>query len=274
MPEPVKIPVSMPLSTPGPMNMEMPRTIRKRFIAKGRVQRAGYRAFILAFADANNLKGFTRNLPDRTVEIVCEGTPGGIEAFLKSIDRKGDPQNPLSINVMAITETPPQPGGELKDFYIDYGRELTPIERESMDRDEMMVMGAGMLNMKVDDVGNAVKDVGQKVGGLGEKMDCVGQKVDGVGQKVDSMHMDMNTRFDHMAERYDLIAASLVKAIEKMDHGFEKMDKNAMRMEKVMEQSRREAAASNRELAKAVNFMIRKLSNRPIPRKTSGKKKR
>jgi len=251
---------------PEPMNKKMHRTIRKRFIARGRVQRAGYRAFILAFADANNLKGYTRNLPDRTVEIVCEGPPGAIDAFLKSIDRKGDPQNPLSINVISITEAPPPPGGELKDFHIDYGRELTAIERESMDRDEMMVMGAGMLNINVDDVGTAVKDVGQKVDTLGQKIDGVGKDVQNVGSAVRDMHADMNTRFDHMAERYDLIATSLVKAIDRMD-------RNSKQTDKAIEQSRKEAAAANRELAKAVNFMIRKLSGRPSGNKPRNARK-
>ena len=246
MPGPTKTPVSMALSSPGPMKEDVPVTVRKRFIVKGRVQRVGYRAMVLAFADVNNLKGYARNLPDRTVEIVCEGTPAAIGAFLKAIDRKGDPQDPLSINVASIEEALPAPEGALQEFYIDYGRELTPVERESMDRDEIMILGAGILNVKVD----------------------------GVGQKVDSMRSDMNTRFDDMAQRYDLIATSLVKAIDRLDAGFERMDKNSKQTDKAIEQSRKEAAAANRELAKAVKFMIRKLSGRPAQKRRAGKLKR
>jgi acylphosphatase/uncharacterized protein YoxC len=291
------------------MNKDVPGTIRKRYIVKGKVQHVGYRALVRAFAETLGLKGVVRNLQDKTVEIVCEGEPEAIASLLQMINRKGDPMKPMSIIVKSIEDSPPPPAGEFTDFDIDYGRKLTAIEKESFDRDEIMILGAVMLDSdiggvrtdvqgvgqkvdglgeKMDSVGQKVDGVGQKVDGLGEKMDSVGQKVDGVGQKVDGlgqkvdcvgtavrdMHTDMNTRFDHMAERYDLIATSLVKAIEKMDHGFERMDKNAVRMEKAMEQSRREASVSNRELAKAVNFMIKKLSDRPIPRKTSGKKKR
>jgi acylphosphatase len=197
MPEPVKTPVSMPLSTDLPMNAEMPATVRKRFIVKGRVQRVGYRALVLAFADSLGIKGLVRNLTDKSEEIVCEGQPKAMDAFLKAIDRKGDPMDPLSINVTSIEEALPPPEGELTGFMIDYGRELTPIERESLDRDEIMILGAGILNIKVDGVG---------------------LKVDGVGKDVRDMHGDMNVRFDHMAERYDIIADSLNEALAHMEH--------------------------------------------------------
>ena len=256
------------------MNKDVPGTIRKRYLVKGKVQHVGYRALVRAFAETLGLKGVVRNLQDKTVEIVCEGEPEAIASLLQMINRKGDPMKPMSIIVKSIEDSPPPPAGEFTDFDIDYGRKLTAIEKESFDRDEILILGAVMLDSDIGGVRTDVQGVGQKVDGLGEKMDNVGQKVDCVGTAVRDMHTDMNTRFDHMAERYDLIATSLVKAIEKMDHGFERMDKNAVRMEKAMEQSRREASVSNRELAKAVNFMIKKLSDRPIPRKTSGKKKR
>jgi hypothetical protein len=176
--------------------------------------------------------------------------------------------------VTSIIEAPPAPEGKLTTFYTDYGRKLTEIERQKFDREEIMILRAGTLNDNVGIVGKNVLEVGQKVDGVGKAVECVGkavevvgQKVDGVGKDVRNMHVDMNKRFDHMAQRYDLIALSLVKAIDRMD-------RNSKNTDKAIEQSRKEAAASNRELAKAVKFMIRKLSDRPTPRKTSGKKKR
>jgi acylphosphatase len=242
------------------MKADMPQAIRKRYIVKGKIQHVGYRALVMAYGESMGLKGITRNLPDKTVEVVCEGDSKAISAFLRAIDRKGDPLEPLSIDVTAIEDAPPPTEGELKDFIIDYGRELTPIEREAFDRDEIMVLGAGILNIKMDSVGKDVRSVGSSVRE--------------VGQKVDSMHTDMNTRFDHMAQRYDLIATSLVKAIDRVDAGFERMDKSSKRTDKAIEQSRKEAAASNRELAKAVNFMIRKLSDKPTGKRPAGKQKR
>jgi len=251
MPEPAKIPVSMPLSTPESLINKMPKA-RKRFIIAGNVQLAGYRVLVKAFARNLGLVGFVRNQPDNTVEIVCEGEPAILKRFLEMINKKGDPANPMEINVDSINESPPPPEGELKIFEVNYDGELSPQEREKnlVEREERMILGASLLS----------------------------EKVGSVGKDVRNMHEDMNKRFDHMADRYDMIAASLKEAIVHMDWNAEKTDKaieksrketiiavhrSEERTAKILKESHKELAASNRELAKAVNFMIKKLSGKP-----------
>ena len=170
------------------MNNAMPK-VRKRLIVEGNVQGVGYRVLVSLHAKGLKLKGLVRNLPDESVEIICEGEPGSIAEFLKSIDIKGDPADRTTLNVASIREVPFPPSGELKRFHVDYGKELTDLERDAYDRDEIMVYKAVVLNTNVNNVGKDVRD----------------------------MHTDMNTRFDHMAGRYDLIAVSLTKAIEHLD---------------------------------------------------------
>jgi len=254
--------------------------VRKRFIVSGNVQDVGYRALIKRKARRLGILGFSKNLPDETVEIVCEGTPDALAGFIKSIEVKGDPEDSFSLHVTTINETPP-PEGKLTVFYTDYGRKLTEVERQTFDRDEIMVLRAGTLNsnvgvvgQKVEGVGKAVEGVGKDVREVGQKVEGVGKAVEGVGQKVDAMHSDMNKRFDHMAQRYDLIATSLVKAIDRIDRGFDRMDQNSKKTDKAIEQSRKEVAASNRELAGAVKFMIRKLSGRSATARQGNRKKR
>jgi acylphosphatase len=262
MPDSPKTPISMTLSSPEPMKADMPNAIRKRLIVSGNVQEAGYRVQVKSIARHLGLVGFARNLPDETVEIVCEGALRTIAQFLKAIDIKGNPESPLDINVESIQETPVLSDGEFKMFKIEYNGTMTPEEREQNReiREERMIVGASILGKKMDGVGKAVDDVGKSV-------DCVGKDVQSVGSAVRDMHSDMNKRFDHMAQRYDLIATSLVKAIDRMD-------RNSKQTDKAIEQSRKEAAASNWELAKAVNFMIRKLSDKPARKRTAGKRKR
>ena len=267
MPNPPKTPVSMPLSTPSEMLSGM-APVRKRLIVEGHVQGVGYRALVTMYARKLKIKGFVRNLTDETVEIVCEGEPEALTSFVKTIDVKGNPADPFTLNVASIKETLAASEGELARFYTDYCRVLTDVERESFDRDEIMVLRAGTLNTNV-----AV-----------------------VGQKVDSMHMDMNTRFDHMAERYDMIAISLKDAIVHMDRNAEKTDRAIEKSRKEsaaesvrtrkeiakshrettqeLSRSRKDVAASNRELAQAVKFMIRKLSDKPTRKRSVGKRKR
>ena len=271
--------------------------VRKRLVVEGCVQGVGYRALVTFHARNLKVQGFVRNLPDETVEIVCEADNEKLMDFLKAINQKGDPADPLVLNVVSIKDAPPPPEGILTRFYTDYGRKLTDIQREAFDREEMMILRAGTLNSNVGVVGKNVLEVGQKV--------------DGVGKDVRDMHVDMNKRFDHMADRYDMIAASLKEAIVHMDRNAEKTDKAIeksrketilavrksqkettellarSRKETIIEirkshketatelsRSRQEMATSNRELAKAVNFMIRKLSDKPSRRGPPKKRKR
>jgi acylphosphatase len=264
--------------------------VRKRLIVEGRVQGVGYRALVTFHARNLKVQGFVRNLPDETVEIICEADNEKLMGFLKAIDQKGDPADSLSLNVVSIKDAPPPPEGDLTRFYTDYGRKLTDLQRDAFDREEMMVLRAGTLNSNVG---------------------MVGQKVDGVGKTVRDMHVDMNKRFDHMADRYDMIATSLKEAIVHMDHNAEKTDKaieksrketilavrkseertartlskgrqdtilevrrSQKETAKILAESRKEIAASNRELAKAVNFMIRKMSAKTPTPKTVGQKNR
>jgi len=298
MPRPQKTPVSMALSTPSDMLSGMP-AVRKRFIVSGNVQDVAYRAFVKFIARRLGLAGFARNLDDGTVEVVCEGDEQAVKEFLKKIDRKGDPESFIDINVDSITETP-APGVPLKPFDIDYGKKLSPAEKSTKNREELAIYGASEITQGLKQVGRDVQVVGQKVDG-------VGKAVEGVGKDVRDMRKDMNTRFDSMADRYDMIAASLKEAIVHMDRNAEKTDRaieksrkesateaNRTRKEiasirretalevrksqketaKILAESRKEVAASNRELAGAVKFMIRRLSDRPARKRSAGKRKR
>jgi len=51
-------------------------------IVKGDVQGVGFRAFTQRQAVKLGLKGWVKNLYDGNVEIMAEGTEGGIETFL------------------------------------------------------------------------------------------------------------------------------------------------------------------------------------------------
>jgi acylphosphatase len=256
MPEPVKIPVSMPLSTPEPILLKMPAPIRKRLIVSGNVQQTGYRVLVKSIARSMGIVGFVRNQPDETVEVVCEGEAKKIEQFVKLIDRKGDPLSPTDIDVYSIVETTPIDVGRYSRFDIEYNgkRTVEEKERDNQDRMESMILGASLLK----------------------------QEVRCVGKDVQSMHIDMNKRFDHMADRYDMIALSLKDAIVHMDRNAEKTDKaieksrketilevqkSQKETAKILSESRKEIAASNRELANAVKFMIKKLSDKPTTKR-------
>ena len=86
-----------------------------------------------------------------------------------------------------------------------------------------------------------------------------------------------------------MIAASLKEAIVHMDRNAEKTDraieksrketiiavrKSEERTARILRESRKDVADSNRELAGAVRFMIRKLSDKPARKRPAAKRKR
>lgn len=58
---------------------------RIRMIASGRVQGVGFRAFVQQAAIGNRLSGWTRNLPDGTVEIEAEGEEESLERLIQEL---------------------------------------------------------------------------------------------------------------------------------------------------------------------------------------------
>jgi acylphosphatase len=64
--------------------------IARRFLLSGRVQGVGFRFFAEAAGRREDLHGWVRNLPDRRVEVVCEGDAEAVERFERVI-RQGPP---------------------------------------------------------------------------------------------------------------------------------------------------------------------------------------
>lgn len=55
------------------------------FLIKGRVQGVGYRFFTYISARKYLIKGWVRNLDSGDVEVLAQGTSGGMEKFKKSL---------------------------------------------------------------------------------------------------------------------------------------------------------------------------------------------
>lgn len=274
MPDPTRTPVTMVLSSQGPMKEDVQGIVRRRFIVKGRVQKVNYRDEVQAIARTLGVTGYVKNLRSGDVEVVCEGAEAAIAKFEKELAIK---KGLIDVRDVVADETLPIKG-KFAYFDIKYG----PMEEELGERmstgfqyirdvgDKVEVVG-----QKVECVGKAVEAVGKDVQGVGQKIDCMGQKIDGLGQKMDGvgkdvqgvgtavrdMHASVDKRFDHMAEHYDMIAISLKEAIAHMDRNAEKTDmaieksrkdtiiavrKSEERTARILRESRKEVAASNR----------------------------
>jgi acylphosphatase len=60
---------------------------RVRAIIHGRVQGVNFRHFARLEAEARGVKGYVRNCDDGTVEVLAQGRPGDVDAFLAWLRR-------------------------------------------------------------------------------------------------------------------------------------------------------------------------------------------
>ena len=68
------------------------KAVRLEAMVYGRVQGVGFRAFVEVEALLLGLKGYVKNLPDGTVEIIAEGNEEALKKFLAGLGHK----NPLA----------------------------------------------------------------------------------------------------------------------------------------------------------------------------------
>jgi len=94
--------------------MQPPKT-RATIIVKGRVQGIGYRAFARAKAIPLLIRGYAKNLPDGTVEVVAEGSKPNIEKFISELQK-----GPALALVEDLNIKWEEYKGEFTDFEIRY----------------------------------------------------------------------------------------------------------------------------------------------------------
>lgn len=88
---------------------------RVHIIVRGLVQGVGFRMFVHREASARNLAGWTRNLPDGTVEIEAQGNAGMVDELVKQ-SRIGPSRS--QVNSIAVREIAPD--NAENDFSIRY----------------------------------------------------------------------------------------------------------------------------------------------------------
>ena len=78
----------------------MQDTLTVRWVVSGRVQGVGFRWFVVSRAQALDLAGWVKNLPDGRVEVVARGHPAPLGALEASISR-----GPVGANVESVEKS-------------------------------------------------------------------------------------------------------------------------------------------------------------------------
>jgi len=159
---------------------------RAIIIAKGKVQKVGYRDFVQDSARELGITGDVENLEDGTVKIVCEGEEQKIEHFIRDIKVKKE-----FIRVSEASVNYEEPTGEFKVFKIKYG----DVPEELGDRLGAALLYLGATNQKIDagfkmvagKIDKGREENKQGFGMLAGKMDMMLEKQDGMLQKQGGM---------------------------------------------------------------------------------------
>jgi acylphosphatase len=165
---------------------------RARLIVKGKVQKAGYRDMVDEVAYGHHLRGFVRNLPDGTVEIICEGEREDIEKFKLAItiDR-------YLIQVTGIDIDYQAPTGEFAYFDVIHDEDPTKATAERAD-------AAARYMREMDQ--HIADNLTQVKTEIGEKLTQVGAEIahsrDATVGAVVSMDNHMAGCFGGLDEKY------------------------------------------------------------------------
>ena len=146
---------------------------RAVIIAKGKVQKVGYRDFVQDSARELGIIGYVENLEDGNVKIVCEGKEAEINEFIKSIKVKRD-----FIDVVEAPVEYQEPTGEFKLFKILYG----DVPEELGDRLGAALLYLSAANQKID---AGFKMLGEKQDHTLEKQDKTIAAIGEVSEKID-----------------------------------------------------------------------------------------
>ena len=147
----------------------------------GRVQRVGYRRYILEVARKLRLSGYTRNEPDDSVTIFIQGREETLDKFLNMIK---NPPSPAYIENVELEDA--EPNNELRYFTIEYG----PLEEELQE-------GFGGMQSIFTEYWREFREYREEFRGFAEKTD-----------KNFKILMD---RYGEISEKLTIILETLIK---------------------------------------------------------------
>ena len=95
--------------------MQKDSTVAYHILVKGRVQGVGFRYSTRQAAGRFGVKGWVRNTPDGSVEVVCEGPRDKVEKLLKWLH-----SGPPGSYVAGIETTHLKPQGVFRSFTVEF----------------------------------------------------------------------------------------------------------------------------------------------------------
>lgn len=179
------------------------RQVRVVVRAYGDVQRVGYRFFVQDLARKTGVKGYVKNLPDGSVEIVAEASKEAVDKFVDALKLREPPIDVSRLEMVYAKAT-----GEYEHFNLISG-----------DLTEEIVEGFGTglkyINLSREETRHGFKGVEKSITTMRTDLK----------DSVTAMHESMNKNFEKMAKRYDAISSELIRTREELTRAVDNMSR-------------------------------------------------
>ena len=228
----------------------------------GRVQRVGYRRYVLTLARRLGLAGWVKNLVDDTVEVFVQGPEDKLPDFLRMVK---EPPPPALVEKIDVKDSEVQP--ELKHFriiygelaeelqegfgamqaiFMDYWKEFRDYRKEFRDyREEFRDFREEFRDFRGEfqDYRKEFQDFREEFRGFREEFRDYREEFREFARRTDE-------NFKVVLERYGEISERLARLIEEV------REENR-RLREMLEEIRREARESREALKKSLELLSR-----------------
>jgi len=164
----------------------------------GKVQRIGYRRFVMENAQELELRGFVRNEADGSVKVFVQGEESQVEKFLKSIKEPPPPAVVKSFEVEPVDLNP-----DLKFFSIEFGSLAEELQE-----------GFGSMEKEFRDYRGEFRDYRQEFRGFVGEFRDYREEFRDYRQEFRNFAQRTDKNFENLAQKYGEISEKLTQVLE------------------------------------------------------------
>jgi acylphosphatase/uncharacterized protein YdcH (DUF465 family) len=199
------------------------RAVRLRIT--GRVQRVGYRRYVLDKAQELGIAGFIENLEDGSVMLFAQAEDEVLEQFLQAVRNPPPPAI-----VRSVEERPAKPDRKLKSFRIKYGRLADELQE-----------GFGAMQSVFMQYWDEFRDYRREFREYREEFREFAKRTD--------------ENFRQILDKYGEISAKLTEISERLTRLMEAFAEETKRSRENFEVLMRESAESREKLSTAIELL-------------------
>jgi acylphosphatase/uncharacterized protein YdcH (DUF465 family) len=199
------------------------RAVRLRIT--GRVQRVGYRRYVLDKAQELGVAGFIENLEDGSVRLFAQAEDDVLEQFLQAVRNPPPPAI-----VRSVEELPARPDRKLKSFRIKYGRLADELQE-----------GFGAMQSVFMQYWDEFRDYRREFREYREEFREFAKRTD--------------ENFRQILDKYGEISAKLTEISERLTRLMEAFAEETKRSRENFEVLMRESAESREKLSTAIELL-------------------